>query len=256
MKTTLTVAVGAAAAWALSRRQSRVFQVFEPYDAAPVHRAPGKGVCAFDPPASLTSQQQWLQTYTRTLLKDFAAHLQKNHADNKFARMALRQWSGYVAYHPGANSTGVYYGARPRRSHVPCIGVKDDRYAFDDAGRLDKARVNAVVLHELAHAAAHGNGHGDDFKEAVGTFYRWATEELGWPVDVRCTACQGNGFCSSDLCPKCGYPDGDLSKCPKPWWTRKLDRGNRRTDFSVLDTPAEAAGGDVASSPRRRRPAA
>jgi rubrerythrin len=74
---------------------------------------------------------------------------------------------------------------------------------------LSHAVVVEIAAHEVAHAATAGNDdeshHSDEWRACFRDLMRVATEDLGWPVALECSACPFYHICSPEDCPKCSW---------------------------------------------------
>lgn len=72
-----------------------------------------------------------------------------------------------------------------------------------DGRPLHPGIVRGVIVHEVAHAAQADGKHSDAWRGTYVRLLRVATEDLGWPVALECSACRYYGVCARDDCPAC-----------------------------------------------------
>ena len=71
-----------------------------------------------------------------------------------------------------------------------------------------------VIAHELAHAACRGGEHGKEWRTAYRILLQVATEQLGWPIKLECSACRLYGICTVTQCPLCDWKRCDKTSHP------------------------------------------
>lgn len=143
--------------------------------------------------------------YVRETVRTFKRHLLTAYPDDERTKALVAKLRDvrllYRDKTPGATSytSGVF----SHSTGVLSVGPRDGR------GDLrSRASMNKTVLHELAHATRFKHIGESSHSPAWRTSFVWflgiATKELGWEVDLPCSAATFYGLNKGD-CPLCAW---------------------------------------------------
>lgn len=145
--------------------------------------------------------------WIREKVDEFVGTLQSSHSDDPRAQRLFEKLNDVRLLDPeeSAPRQGSWRNGKFKHSlGALYVAPRDPTGAFRTESSLLK-----TVVHELGHATRRkyaGEGsHSPQWKQTWLWFLGIATNDLGWPVDIKCAECTRYGLCDQNACPKCNW---------------------------------------------------
>ena len=134
--------------------------------------------------------------------------MEKTHPRHRYTQRIRDNVKFISIVDPARNEIFAHY-----RMDLKCIAIRImDDHRPAKGYQTNQGRLNALLIHELAHVAAHdldegGDTHGLTFQSAHSFLLRLLTSPPhNWPVDLLvCHTCEAHGLCNKAACPRCNY---------------------------------------------------